>query len=126
MAMAKSVVFLCNDHTLCESVTLYLSAWYPASCARSFKDLAAHMRKHGSDLLLIDAPLCEELVEGIKRIKKSHAQVSIIVMAVYQPATARFEAQLRPSADVWFHKPFDLEELRKSVERLLGPVSKTN
>lgn len=123
--MSKSVVFLCDDHTLCESVTLFLSGWYPASCAKSFRDLEVHLRKHGADLLLIDVPLCEELVEGIRRIKKSHPQVSIIVMAVYHPATAHFEAQLRPSVDVWFHKPFDLEELRKSVERLLGPVSAT-
>ena len=85
-----------------------------------------HLRKHGADLLLIDVPLCEELVGRLKRIKKSFPQVSIIVMAIYQPATAQFEAQLRPSVDVWFHKPFDLDELRKAVESLLGPVSTTN
>ena len=124
--MTKSVVFLCDDHTLCESVTLFLSGWYRASCAKSFRGLEVHLRKHGADLLLIDVPLCEELVGRLKRIKKSHPQASIIVMAVYQSATAHFEAQLRPSVDVWFHKPFDLDELRKAVESLLGPVSTTN
>jgi DNA-binding NtrC family response regulator len=118
----KSILFICFDHTLCESVALFLSAWFPSSCARNFSDAEAHVRKQGASLLLIDVPLSEETVKRIKRMKKAHPRIPIIFMSVYHRATAHLEQELRPLVDVWFYKPFDLEELRKSVESLMSPT----
>ncbi len=124
--MEKSILFLCEDKTLCESVSLFLSAWYPASCIRSFRDLEAHLRNYGAALLLMDLPLSKEIVERIRRIKKSYPQLLIIFMTIYQKTAIHLEAKLRPHVDAWFYKPVDIEEIKKSVELLLGPGSESN
>ncbi len=121
----KGVLFFCNDQTLCESIALYLSGWYPASCVRTFKDLEAHLAEHGASLLLLDLQLSEEPVNRVVRIKQAYLHIPIIVAFVYSRATLHLESQLRPVVDRWFYKPFDLDEIRKSVDAHLDRAVST-
>ena len=118
--MEKSVLFLCEDRTLRESFSLFLSEWYPASCIRSFEEFETHMKEHGGALLLVDLFLSEEVTRRIIQIKKSYPHLLIIFMTVYQEAAVHLEARLRSHVDAWFYKPVDIEEIRKSVASLLG------
>lgn len=116
----QRVLFLSADQTLCESIALYLSEWYTASCVRSFENLEAQLREHGATLLLLDVSLSHEVVDRIKKIKESYPHVLIIITSIYSRATAPLENDLRPFVDRWFYKPFDLDEVKKSVDQLVA------
>jgi len=118
----KSILFLSDDQTLCESLALYLSGWHPASCVQTFENLELHLKEHGAALLLFDFPLSAEIVDRIKRIKATYPAVPIIFMTIYQPENRNLENELRPHVASWFYKPVDIEEIKTAVEKNLGTL----
>jgi two-component system response regulator (stage 0 sporulation protein F) len=78
------------------------------------------LREEGCDLAIVDLCL-EDGMDGLKLIPEIHRQVSqakIIVITAFGTSEVK-EAVLAGGADRFYEKPFDIEEIRSSVNELL-------
>jgi two-component system response regulator (stage 0 sporulation protein F) len=78
------------------------------------------LRDEGCDLAIVDLCL-EDGMDGLKLIPEIHQQVSrakIIVITAFGTPEVK-EAALAGGADRFYEKPFDIDEIRNSVDELL-------
>ncbi len=80
-------------------------------------DAAEYLQKQQPSLIILDNKLPDGFgVDFISYIRKNHPAIRIIMISGF--ATVR-DVALENGADVFFEKPFSLEEFNKAVDRFL-------
>lgn len=87
-------------------------------------DLAGELRKRRADLLILDtAPAAESSVNAFAALARAHPELKIL--ALTQECIAQFDGEI-PGRLFVLPKPFPLNSLVDSVDRILGRSSPPN
>ncbi|MFP4562322.1 MAG: response regulator [Spirochaetia bacterium] len=117
--MAYSLLIIDDDKTFCEELSEILSEYHSRYVLNPGEAIAYLERPNDIDLILLDVRLPEmKGTEFLKILKTRYPDVSIIIMTSYFSKESILDA-LRNRADDFLEKPFDIEELKKMVDRLL-------
>ncbi|OGW80617.1 MAG: hypothetical protein A3C47_06435 [Omnitrophica bacterium RIFCSPHIGHO2_02_FULL_51_18] len=116
----KYTVLVCDDEEgIRESFNLILSDFYNLKFAHNglqalevLKDTKAHMM-----FLDIKMPKLQGL-ETLKRIKKAHPNLPVIVVSGYQSVEIAQEA-IKNGASNYIPKPFESKQILKAVEEVI-------
>src|SRR5271157_1228680 len=82
----------------------------------------AKIRKNPPDLLFLDIKMPEmDGLECLRRIRKAKRRFVVVVMTGYGDIQSAREA-LRLGADEFISKPFDLDDLKRLVNELVGEL----
>ena len=117
--MAYSILIIDDDRIFCEELSEILCDYrsrYVLSPAEALEYLE---RPNDIDLILLDVRLPEmKGTEFLKVLKSRYPDIAIIIMTSYFSKESLITA-LRNRADDFMEKPFDIEELKRMVNRLL-------
>ena len=82
----------------------------------------AKIRKNPSDILFLDIKMPHmDGLECLRRIRKIKRKFVVVVMTGYGDIRSAREA-MRLGADEFISKPFDLDELKRLVNELVGEL----
>lgn len=117
--MAYSLLIIDDDRIFCEELSEILSDYTSRFVLSPSEALEYLKRPNDIDLILLDIRLPEmKGTEFLKILKARYPDILIIIMTSYFSKESLITA-LRNRADDFIEKPFDIEELKRMIDRLL-------
>jgi DNA-binding response OmpR family regulator len=72
------------------------------------------------DLVIIDADPSSRIIERIQRLRESGMQLPVMMLYVYGPRGQEMDAAIRRHVNAVLYKPFDVRDVARRVEELMG------
>ncbi len=122
----KNKILICEDDAdILELLEVMFSSKYQISSVQNVEDVLELVEKHQPELILMDIWIPPIGGEAAVKVLKSHPQTRGIPV-VFVSANDKIEKITeRANADAFLRKPFNVEECRNIVRRMLGSKSLT-
>lgn len=119
--MKKSILIVDDDHSVCKTTARLLSTAYSTSTASSGKEaLDILNRKQQFDLILMDMMMPGiDGLELLKKLRTQNKEIAVIMMSGFFTIDSAIVAS-NYGAKAYITKPFDLEELNKTIKNALN------
>jgi len=120
--MSKARVMVVDDEeSLCKFMQIMLSKeGYEVTTAQSARDALVHLKSQPVDLVVTDLMMPEMSgLEFIQALRRSSPDTECIVMTAYASVDSAIEALKLGAAD-YITKPFNIDEVKITVEQLLS------
>jgi DNA-binding NtrC family response regulator len=117
----KAVLIIENDSDLANSIRLYLEDTYNVYITKDPARISEHIANHQVKLILTDIDLSSPALDRqLSRIKNKHPEIKIILMYMFVDEDEAQEQLIFSKADDYIFKPFDADDLRHKLEKLLA------
>jgi len=121
MAQKRSILVVEDESSVRESIRMILQPKYDVYMAANGSEALQCLQKDKIDIVTLDLKMPGlSGMEVLKRIKKSHADIEVIVVSAYG-TTQNHQEAVRHGADDFIIKPFNaldlINSICKSVER---------
>jgi PAS domain S-box-containing protein len=120
MTTTPQILIVDDEIRMCESIKILLGGRnYRIQTYSSAKDAMSWLESNSCDLILLDLMMPEmNGFQFLDHVKKSHPDVTVIMMTGHASIESAVEALKRGAHD-YFGKPFEHDELVKRVENAL-------
>jgi DNA-binding response OmpR family regulator len=109
-----------DDRAVSMGVRISLEDKYDVATEDSASGAFSHMARNKVDLVLLDIKMpVMNGISALKEIRKRHPETSVVMLTAY-PTDKNMQKSWDAGADGFLTKPFDLDELRKFVDRTLS------
>ena len=72
------------------------------------------------DLVMIDAEPSGRLIERLQELRRSTGHLPVLMLYVYGPRGGEMDKAVRHYVDAILYKPFDVRDVSRRIEELLG------
>ncbi|MFO7447891.1 MAG: hypothetical protein R6W90_16125 [Ignavibacteriaceae bacterium] len=114
----KSILFYSPDFSMCYSLLMYLQDKFNVTTTTDIDIVRSLTKNPAFDIILIDAEPSADLESICKTIKDSGKSIPVILTYVYQNHMKDMDTTIRRYVNSVFYKPFDLNEVSKSLTSL--------
>jgi len=125
----KTILIVDDEYGLLETLTDLLEhAGYRVVSAANGKDGLMHAQKEKPDLIVTDfmMPISDgmELVRGVRSSQALRALPVVMMSATRKDVALSGQSKAgTPRVTAFLHKPFELDELLDTIERLIGKAN---
>ena len=121
--MASKILVVDNEPEICRLFADILKEMgYEVSTATEGRQGLAQIRDNPPDILFLDIKMPKmDGLECLRRIRKIKRKLVVVMMTGYGDIKSAQEA-MRLGADEYICKPFDLDELKRLVNELVGEL----
>ncbi|RJQ47947.1 MAG: response regulator [Nitrospiraceae bacterium] len=118
--MKKTILIVDDDFSVCKTTARLLSPTYSTVIASSGREaLDIINQKKRFDLVLMDMMMPEiDGLELLKKLRSHNKEMAVIMMSGYFTIDSAIDAS-NYGAHAYLTKPFDLEQLNKSIKSAL-------
>lgn len=115
----KKILIVDDDHHLLDSLRVVFSGTYKVFTALSAEEAEATLSENEVDVVLLDVILPGiDGVKFLKKIRKTHPALPVVMISA-APSIRPVIKAIELGASDYIRKPFDIDELRLVVERVL-------
>lgn len=116
----KNILVIDPDKDFCSNVQLFLEENYQVIARQELNYIDYTIILNRIDLLLIEAEYAgADVLSLVKRLKKNHRHLKIIIMYTYFSTDKVTEKNLAHHTDDMINKPFDVDLLKGKIDTLL-------
>lgn len=123
MPMASKILVIDDEPEICRLFADVLTDMgYQVSTATEGRQGLAMIRDNPPDILFLDIKMPKtDGLKCLRRIRKTKRKLLVIIMTGYGDVKSAQEA-MRLGADEYISKPFDLDQLKRLVNELVGEL----
>jgi DNA-binding response OmpR family regulator len=115
----KTILIYSPDLNFCFSLSMLFQDRYNVITTTNAGMLKSFVSHYSANLLILDAPPSEQIIEHLHTLKDLNCHLPIIMLYVYSPKEASLDGKVRQNVDSVFYKPFDLAAVSKRINELL-------
>jgi DNA-binding NtrC family response regulator len=115
----KTILIYSPDQNFCVSLYMLFQDKYNVVTTTNAAMLESFITHYSASLVIVDESPSKDMIERLDTIKRSSANLPIIMVYVYSQKEFRLDMEIRNHVDSIFYKPFDVSAVSKHIDELL-------
>ena len=120
MNKKKKILVFSPDRDLAQSLSMLFENHFEITCETSMGDLGKRIASVGPALLIVDLhTFSSDVMLELSIVESSCVKVPVVILRAYNRLRSDVEEMVRRTAQVVFYKPFNAEEVVRSIHNLM-------
>jgi DNA-binding NtrC family response regulator len=116
----RKILVFSPDHDLAQSLSLLFENHFEISSETSMGNLGKRIAAVAPDLLIVDLhTFSSDVMLELSIVEASSVKVPIVILRAYNRLRSDVEEMVQRTAKVVFYKPFNAEEVVRSIHSLM-------
>ena len=116
----KRILVFSPDHDLAQSLSMLFENHFEITCETSMGNLGKRIASVAPALLIVDLhTFSSDVMLELSIVESSRVKVPVVVLRAYNRLRSDVEEMVQRTAQVVFYKPFNAEEVVRSIHNLL-------
>ena len=116
----RKILVFSPDRDLAQSLSMLFENHFEITCETSMGNLGKHITSVAPDLLIVDLhTFSSDVMLELSIVEASCVKVPIVILRAYNRLRSDVEEMVQRTAKVVFYKPFNAEEVVRSIHSLL-------
>lgn len=121
MSKKRKILVFSPDRDLAQSLAMLFENHFEISCETTMGNLGRRIAAVAPDLLVVDLhTFSSDVMLELSIVESSSAKVPIVILRAYNHLRSDVEEMVQRAAKVVFYKPFNAEEVVRSIHNLLS------
>jgi DNA-binding NtrC family response regulator len=121
MSEKKKILVFSPDRDLAQSLSMLFENHFEIACETSMGNLGKRIASVAPSLLIVDLhTFSSDVMHELSIVEASCVKVPIVILRAYNRLRSDVEEMVERAAQVIFYKPFNAEEVVKSIHKLLN------
>ena len=120
MSKKKRILVFSPDRDLAQSLSMLFENHFEISCETSTGNLAKRIASFDPALLIVDLhTFSSDVMLELSIVESNCVRVPVVILRAYNRLRSDVEEMVQRTAQVVFYKPFNAEEVVRSIHNLL-------
>lgn len=120
MSKKKKILVFSPDRDLAQSLSMLFENHFEITCETSMGNLGKRIASVAPDLLIADLhTFSSDVMLELNIVESSCVKVPVVILRAYNRLRSDVEEMVQRTAQVVFYKPFNAEEVVRSIHSLL-------
>jgi len=120
MTKKKKILVFSPDRDLAQSLSMLFENHFEISCETSMGNLAKRIASFDPALLIVDLhTFSSDVMLELSIVESNCVRVPVVILRAYNRLRSDVEEMVQRTAQVVFYKPFNAEEVVRSIHNLL-------
>ncbi len=116
----KKILVFSPDRDLAQSLSMLFENHFEITCETSMGNLGKRITSVAPDLLIVDLhTFSSDVMLELNIVESSCAKVPVVILRAYNRLRSDVEEMVQRTAKVVFYKPFNAEEVVRSIHSML-------
>ncbi|HEY6952251.1 MAG TPA: hypothetical protein VI758_07575 [Bacteroidota bacterium] len=117
----KRILVFSPDRDLAQSLSMLFENHFEIACETSTRDLEKRIAAVAPALLIVDLhTFSSDVMLELSIVEASCAKVPVVILRAYNRLRSDVEEMVQRTAKVMFYKPFNAEDVVRSIHNLLN------
>ena len=116
----KKILVFSPDRDLAQSLSMLFENHFEITCETSMVNLGKHIALVAPDLLIVDLhTFSSDVMLELNIVESNSVNIPVVVLRAYNRLRSDVEEMVQRTAKLVFYKPFNAEEVVRSIHNLL-------